>query len=84
MYSKKDEDSVIATGIGCGFIIVGMIISAIINSFTFPYAINEWLVFFGKEATVTWWQGMLIGFVPYLGQFGIFLAVVTWILMLFV
>ena len=63
------------------FIVV--IITVIINSITFPYAINEWLIYFHKTPSVVWWHGALIGFVPGIGQLGITIAVLTWIIMLF-
>ena len=31
---------------------------------------------------IMWWQGAIIGFVPYLGRLSIPAAVVTWLLML--
>lgn len=77
----KNED--VSGLIGCGMLIIIIIISMIINSFTFPYAINTWLTYMGKEASVVWWQGILIGLVPGIGQLGIAIAVFTWILMLF-
>ena len=59
------------------------IISMIINAFTFPYMINFWLIYFHKEPVVTWWEGILLGMVPIIGQFSIIGAVVTWISSLF-
>ena len=64
--------------------LIGMLIGAAIGAVCFPYAINEWLVFAGKEAQITWWQGALMGFVPYIGHVAIPFAVVTWLLMMFI
>lgn len=64
-------------------IFIILAISAAIGAFTWPYTINSWLIFFGKSPVVTWWQGALLGFVPWLGQASIPAAVITWILMLF-
>lgn len=59
-----------------------IIIGAAIGAVTWTYSLNEWLIFFGKEPAVVWWQGALLGFVPFIGQASIPFAVVTWILML--
>ena len=61
-----------------------MTISFAVGSFCWTYAINEWLLFLGKTPQIVWWQGGLIGFVPFLGQLSIPIAVLTWILMLFI
>ena len=63
-------------------IIIVLGIFGIIGGFCFPYAINSWLIFFGKEATVVFWQGFLLGICPYIGQASIPVAVITFILML--
>jgi hypothetical protein len=59
-------------------------LSALIGAFCWPYALNTWLVFLGKTAVVTWWQGALIGFIPIVGRYSLVAAFVTWILMLFI
>lgn len=68
-----------------GVVIVFMFLtfSAAIGAFVWPYTLNSWLVFFGKPHSVVWWQGAILGFMPYIGQVGIPAAVITWILMLF-
>ena len=76
---KYNDDGLIS----CFAAILILILSAAINGFTFPYTINTWLVYFHKAPVIQWWQGVLIGFVPTLGQLTIVLAVVTWIIMLF-
>lgn len=58
-------------------------ISGIIGSFCWPYTLNSWLIFFEKEATIVWWHGFILGYVPGLGQASLPAAVITWILMLF-
>lgn len=63
--------------------IVILCIGALIGAFTWPYTLNTWLSYLGKEPSVVWWQGALLGFVPAVGQLSIFAAVFTWILMLF-
>lgn len=69
-------------GMGCGLIIIIMIISAIIGALLWPYSINAWLVFLHKTPCVVWWQGALLGFCPVIGQATIPVAVITWILMM--
>lgn len=71
--------------IGAGFFTwIGiLVIFGIIGAFCWPYAINEWLVFFGKNPVVVWWQGALLGICPAIGQLSIPVAVLTWIIMLF-
>lgn len=64
--------------------IIIMLLGAAIGAFTWPYTINTWLVYLGKEPAILWWQGSLIGFVPYIGSISIPAAVITWILMLFI
>jgi len=65
-------------------IVLGAILSSmIINAFTFPYAINYWLVYLHKEPVIQWWQGVLVGLVPGIGQISIPFAVITWLLSLF-
>ena len=73
--------SLAASGIVIGAILT---ICGIIGSFLWPYTLNEWLIFFGKEPNVVWWQGFILGFVPVLGQITIPAAVATWILMMFI
>lgn len=58
-------------------------VSALIGVFTWPYTINTWLLFVHKDPAIVWWQGLLLGFVPGLGQLSLPLAVLTWIAMLF-
>ena len=65
-------------------VVIILLISGVVGGFCWPYALNEWLVFLGKEPSVTFWQGVVLGVIPYLGQASIVIAVVTWILMLFI
>ena len=60
-----------------------MAICSIIGAILWPYSINTWLEFFGKEPSIVWWHGVLMGFCPVLGQITIPVSVGTWILMLF-
>ena len=60
-----------------------MIISAAIGAWLWPYSINTWLIFFDKTPQIVWWHGILLGFCPLIGQSTIPIAVITWILMLF-
>ena len=69
-------------GLGAAVIVVILSVSGIIGAFCWPYALNSWLVFLGKTPRVLWWHGFLLGYVPYLGQVSVPVAVITWILML--
>jgi len=77
MYKNNDPE------IGCGCILVILIISALIGAWLWPYTINTWLIYFGKAAKITHMQGALIGFIPFIGQATVPAAFITWVLMLF-
>lgn len=73
-------------GNGIVFLIVVLTVMALcslIGGFLWPYTINTWLVFFGKQPHIVFWQGALLGFCPILGQATIPCAIATWILMMF-
>ncbi len=65
-------------------LIILLIISAIIGGFAWTYSLNTWLGFFDKEQSIVFWQGMLLGCCPMIGQLSIVVAVITWILFLFI
>lgn len=65
-------------------ILVVLSLSGIVGAFCWPYSINTWLVYFHHAPKLVWWQGALLGYVPFLGQASIPVAVITWILMLFI
>lgn len=71
------------TGCSCLFIIGIWVVLSIISGYCWQYSINHWLVFCHKAPTVHLWQGMLIGFVPCLGELSLPVAVLTWIVSLF-
>jgi len=81
----------ILEGIGLGSLVVGGValmitlncIFGIIGIFVWPYVINSWLIFYGKTAQVVWWHGFLLGVVSPLGKLGIILALLTWIVLMF-
>jgi hypothetical protein len=56
-----------------------LIISIIVGGWLWTYSINSWLVYAGKTPSIKFWQGALIGCVPYIGQLSIPIAVGTWI-----
>ena len=64
-------------------ILVAMLGFAVLGAVAWPYVINTWLVFFHREAVIVWWQGVILGLVPGPGQMMLPLAVITWVLMLF-
>ena len=59
------------------------IICAMVGAVLWPYTINSWLTYAGREPVIVWWHGALLGFCPVIGQATIPLAVVTWIALLF-
>lgn len=67
----------------CFFWVVAIFLSVIVGCFCWPYAINHWLEWAGKVPSVQWWQGGLIGLVPFVGPLSIPAAVITWIVGLF-
>ncbi|KAB2892241.1 MAG: hypothetical protein F9K32_00600 [Desulfobulbaceae bacterium] len=66
---------------GTLFLFVG-ICMFIVGSFTWPYIIGAWALYFGKAVFISWWKGGLIGLVPGLGPIGIPVAIITWICMM--
>lgn len=68
---------------GCFGLLIFLTLSGILGAFLWPYSINTWLVFFHKPPTIMWWHGFLLGYLPYFGQIIIPVAVITWVLMLF-
>lgn len=64
-------------------LVVFSILSGIVNSIAIPYTINTWLLYFGKVAVVTGWHGFFIGLIPVIGELTIVLAILTWVIMLF-
>ncbi len=73
--------------VGCLGVLVVMlvlaIVSATIGAFCWPYSLNTWLVYCGKTAKVLWWHGALMGLIPGVGYLSIPVAILTWIVMLF-
>ena len=53
-----------------------------LNALLWPYIGNSWLEYNGKPPQIVWWQGALIGFVPYLNRLVIPIAVITWFMMM--
>lgn len=64
-------------------LVIICLVSGCIGTFCIPYTINTWLLFTGKEATVTSLNGFLIGLFPPLGFLSIVISIMTWIAMLF-
>lgn len=73
-------------GGGAFFVSCLICIFGIIGMFVYPYALNSWLVYFGKAAQIVWWHGFLLGFIlgfTKLRFLGIVFAIATWIAMMF-
>lgn len=69
--------------LGMGTVVFALLVSALIGGFAWTYSLNTWLVFFDKEPIIVFWQGMLLGLAPVVGQSSIIVAIITWILFLF-
>lgn len=52
--------------------------------FCWDYSINTALDIAGKDTQISWWAGYLIALVPGFGQISVPVAVVAWIVTLFV
>lgn len=48
------------------------------------YSLGTWLHYFHKPNNLKFWQCMVMGFVPWIGQESLPLAFVTWVLMMFI
>jgi len=59
------------------------LVTGVIGMFGIPYITNTWLVYLGKEATVTAAQGFLWGLIPPVGIFSAPGSFITWLCMLF-
>ena len=64
---------------GCVILLLFIILSVTTGAFAWPYTINTWLVFMGKPATVTWYQGAILGCMPIFGQLALPAMALTWI-----
>ena len=64
-------------------ILVVFAVIALVMGFFWNYAISTWLVFIGKPDTFHYWHGCLLSLVPGIGQAGIVVAAITFVLMLF-
>lgn len=63
--------------------VVILVIGAILGAWLWPYSLNTWLEYLGKAPVVVWWHGVILGLIPFTGPLTIPVAVITWILMLF-
>ena len=43
------------------------------------YSINTWLGWAGKEASISGWEGFLLGLIPGVGYVSPFVAIFTWV-----
>lgn len=71
---------ILAQGIALVFI-VG--ISMGTGAFLWPYSINAWLVYAGKEPAMVWWYGAIAGAFPPFGFISIPVSLITFVAMLF-
>lgn len=66
---------------GMLIVIIGIVFA--IGAVLWPYIINSWLIYSGKEPCIEWWMGGLMALIPGFGQSCIPAAFITFILMLF-
>lgn len=72
-------------GLGSLILIIGILVAlAVLSGLCWSYSLGSWLTYFHKENHIHFWQCMLLGFVPFLGQASIPFAVITWVLMMFI
>jgi len=64
-------------------IVIILLLSGILGSILWPYSINSWLLFMGKDPVFPAWGGFLLGILPIFGQSVVAVAIVTWVLMMF-
>ena len=82
-YSSSPAEAGEGVVSGCGCLLISCILFAAIGAFAWPYSINTWLELAGKEPVIVWWQGVLLGFCPGIGHLTVPVAVVTWMITLF-
>ena len=70
-------------GAGCLITLFVLSLSGIIGAFCFPYVINTWLVYAGHAPVFLWYWGFVLGYVPFIGQFSLPLAAITFVITLF-
>lgn len=80
---NSKSEGIMFLGMGLGAVIVVCCIFGGIGMVCWPYTINSWLVYSGREPCIVWWQGFILGFTPFLGQATIPVMVITWILLMF-
>ena len=65
-------------------IVLTLLIAGIIGAVCFTYAFNTWLVYFGKEPSFLWWYGLILGYIPYIGELALPIAAITFICTFFI
>lgn len=86
--AMKHADSYRKGKIGVSYILVWwfayLATGFVIGSICWTYSINTWLVWLDRLATVRWYHGGLISFVPFIGKWGFACAIVTFVVSLFI
>ena len=70
--------------VAASFWIFFALLGFVVGACAWTYTINTWLVYMGKDAALTWWQGGLIGLVPWIGYISLPAAALTYLIMLFI
>lgn len=66
-------------------VFIATFLAMILFAFLVPWTLNTWLEYYGRTPDVEWWQGAMVGAIPYnwLRRLIIIFALITWVLMLF-
>jgi len=65
------------------FIVFVLAINSMVGAVCWPYVVNTWLTYCHKDSQIFWYHGILMSFVPGLGQLALPLTIATWLLMIF-
>ena len=66
-----------------GLLFIVVAVAFAFGAVLWPYTINSWLIYSGREPCIEWWMGGLMALVPGLGQSCVPAAFITFIAMLF-
>ena len=85
LQTHKENVMKLVSVVGAGSFMVFVIAAVMftIGAICFPYTVNSWLEYTGKQPVFTWWMGGLLGLIPGLAWVSILGAVGTFIAMMF-
>lgn len=68
-------------GIGLLGMLIVLVIHLILGGILWPYTINSWSAFFGKDIMMSFWQGAILGVIPGIGSFSLLAAAITFVIL---